>query len=96
MKNLLYLLAIIVNTIEVLFVRPLAGSLYYLKTAVFTTTSGIDQIRKSIGGVTFTQTHSAAVMRRRVKPINPRSAAQMTQQGLVKQLSQSYRNIKPG
>jgi hypothetical protein len=56
-------------------------------------TAIVSDASKKIGDVVFTKNHYGSVVRKRVKPINPRSAAQTSQRTLLRQLAQAWKGI---
>lgn len=61
--------------------------------AIFTPSPIIGEIRKKIGSDVFSKNHYGPIIRKRVKPINPRSAGQTTQRSLLKSLSHSWKSL---
>lgn len=54
--------------------------------------AGVADIRGSAGGVTFSRTAAGNIMRRRVKPVNPNSAAQTAVRGYLSDLTAVWRD----
>jgi hypothetical protein len=53
----------------------------------------VTDVRKKIAGVVHTKSHSASVMRKRVKPRNPRSADQLAQRSALSGLAKRWGSV---
>ena len=93
LTTIMGVIVLLVSAIAIASLSPVIFGAGFIGAALWTPSPIIGDIRKKAGSDVFSKNHYGGFIRKLVKPINPRSAAQTSQRTMLKNLAQAWKAL---